>query len=219
MIKLFYRRIVMNEFKDIIEKFEDFIKRSILPSASFMLFLLIFDITLNNHSIITFIDQKHSYLTIALFILAFIGLSNLLSLLQQSIYDNRIKDFFNANLIWTNENTKLDSLRNQVNQKLNKDENDYMLYKIIAKDMETKEYVNQAKTFGIMFVSLMIVTFINIYSLINTMLFTSDYNYIVGVIINFIFIFIEYFIGKELVKSRYRSRAIKIYTNFLKEVS
>ena len=207
----------MESIKIIIERFENFIKRSILPSASFMLFLFIFDIVLNEHKITTFLDNEHSYLTIGFSTLAFIGLTNLLSILQQGIYDNNIKSFFNANIIWKDENEKLDDLRSQVNKQLNKEENDYMLYKIIAKDMDTKEYVNQAKSFGIMFVSLIIVTFINIYSLISTMISTSEYNHILGVIISSIFIFIEYFIGKELVKSRYRSRAIRIYTNYLNE--
>ena len=171
----------MEEIKIIFEKFENFIKRSVLPSASFMLFLFIFDILLNEHKITIFLDKSHSYLTIGLIILAFIGLTNLLSMLQQSIYDNRLKENFNGVLFWKSENDDLDDLRLEVNQKLYKNEKeeykkDYDLYQIIGKSMEIKkEYVNQAKSFGIMMVSLMIVTFIYICTLIASKEFSIEF--------------------------------------------
>jgi len=208
----------MEEMKIIIEKFEIFLKRSVLPSTSFMLFFLLYDILFNQKSFINFLNNpEHSQFTIGLFILAFIGLTNLLSILHQAIYDNHLKNNFNATFIWKNENTKLDALRKEVNMKLNKNENDYMLYKNIAKNMETRDYVNQAKSFGIMFVSLMTVSAIGFISfLVETSVVLSFVNILISFVL-LILITTQYYIGRELVKSRYRSRAIKIYTNYLKE--
>ena len=205
------------EIKVIVEKFEVFIKRSILPSASFILFLLIFDVVFNNNKIIEYLDKSHSNITIALFILAFIGLTNLLSILQQAIYDNRLKNTFNGSSFpWKNENNNLDTLRKKVNQQLNKDENDYMLYKILGRNMsiDTTEYSTQAKTFGIMFISLIIVTIIWFHFYLDQ---SNDLSLALRYILFLVIITIEYYVGRELVKSRYRSRAIKIYSNFINE--
>ena len=205
----------MEEIKVIVEKFEHFIKRSVLPSASFMLFFLLYDVLFNNKLVINFLDKEHSQLTIGLIILAFIGLTNLLSILQQAIYDNRLKSNFNGSVPWKNENIKLNELREKVNTQLGKNENDYMLYKIIGKDMDTREYVNQSKSFGIMFVSLMMVSSIGFITSLGQL--TENIN-ISTIFISFlilIFIALMWYIGGELVKSRYRSRAIKIYTNYL----
>jgi hypothetical protein len=203
------------EIKVIVEKFEVFIKRSVLPSASFILFLLIFDVVFNNNRIIEYLDKSHSNITIALFILAFIGLTNLLSILQQAIYDNRLKNTFNGSSFpWKNENNNLDTLRKKVNQQLNKDENDYMLYKILGRNMsiDTTEYSTQAKTFGIMFISLIIVTIIWFHLYLHQ---SNDLSLALRYILFLVIITIEYYVGRELVKSRYRSRAIKIYSNFI----
>jgi len=209
----------MAEIKEIVEKFEDFIKRSVLPSASFMLFFLLYDVLFNEQLAITFLNNKeHSNLTIGLIILAFIGLTNLLSILQQAIYDNRLKSNFDGLFPWKNENSKLSELREKVNSQLNKNENDYMLYKIIGKGMETREYVNQSKSFGIMFVSLMMVGLIGFISSI--VKFNKDMN-ISNISHSFfilIVITVVWYMGRELVKSRYRSRAIKIYTNYLNQM-
>ena len=208
------------EIKAVVEKFEGFIKRSVLPSASFMLFFLLYDVLLNQQAVIKFLDQKdHSQLTIGLLILAFIGLTNLLSILQQGIYDNRLKDKFNGSFLFKNENDNLDDLRKDVNEKLNKDENDYMLYKIIGKDMKTENYVNQSKSFGIMFISLCAVGLI---SFITSLIQLNEEITISSVSTSFftlLFISISWYIGRELVKGRYRSRAIKIYTNYLEQNS
>jgi len=209
----------MAEIKEIVEKFEDFIKRSVLPSASFMLFFLLYDVLFNEQLAIKFLNNKeHSNLTIGLIILAFIGLTNLLSILQQAIYDNRLKSNFDGLFPWKNENSKLSELREKVNGHLKKNENDYMLYKIIGKGMETREYVNQSKSFGIMFVSLMMVGLIGFIS--SLVKFNKDMN-ISNISHSFfilIFMTVVWYMGRELVKSRYRSRAIKIYTNYLNQV-
>jgi len=204
---------MMGEIKVIVEKFEDFLKRSVLPSASFILFLLIFDIVLNGNKIIGFLDEKHSNLTIGLFILAFIGLTNLLSMLQQGIYDNRLKGNFNAFLFGRSENEELDKLRKEVNAKLKEQKEDYALYQVLGKSMDiSKRYVNEAKSFGIIFVSLMMVTFIYICSL-----FAYDDFSFLALISAIIFLVILYFVGFDLVKSGYRSRAKRIYLNYLNE--
>ena len=44
----------MEEMKIIIEKFEIFLKRSVLPSTSFMLFFLLYDILFNQKVLLTF---------------------------------------------------------------------------------------------------------------------------------------------------------------------
>ena len=92
-----------------------------------------------------------------------------------------------------------------------------LYYKNIAKNMETRDYVNQAKSFGIMFVSLMTVSAIGFISfLVETSVVLSFVNILISFVL-LILITTQYYIGRELVKSRYRSRAIKIYTNYLKE--
>jgi hypothetical protein len=203
----------MDKFEIIVEKFEKFIKRSIVPSSSFILFLLIFDIIFYQHKIIDFLDKEHSSLTLWLLVIGFFGLANLLSILNQALYDNFLKANFNGLFPWKNENSKLNKLRDVVNKVLNMEENDYMLYKNIAKGLNTEESTNQAKSFGIMFVSLMIVTLIGFY-----LSFYKDASQpILPTIILFLTLAIEYYIGKELVKSRYRSRAIKLYTNFIND--
>jgi len=205
---------MMQEVKEIVNKFEELIKRSILPSTSFMLFLLIFDIIFNDNNIVKYLDKSHNSITIALFILAFIGLTNLLSVLQQAIYDNRLKKDFTGSFFFKNENSNLEKLRGEINTKLNTNKNDYMLYKHIGKDMDTTSYVNQAKSFGIMFISLIIISLIWSYFYFYK---TTEVSLTLQIPIVVIIISIEYFIGRELVKSRYRSRAIKLYTNFLRE--
>ena len=202
--------------KAVVEKFEGFIKRSVLPSASFMLFFLIFDITLNENKITIYLDKNHSHLTISLFILAFIGLTNLLSVLQQAVYDNQLKGNFNGTLFWTGENEELDKLRMQVNEKLQVNKKDYALYQIIGKSMEIKkEYVDQAKSFGIMTVSLIIITFIYLCTQFTSIKEFSFFTFI----ITLISLVLEYLVGLELVTSRYRSRAKRIYLNYLNEKS
>jgi len=209
----------MAEIKEIVEKFEDFIKRSVLPSASFMLFFLLYDVLFNEQFVIKFLNNKeHSNLTIGLIILAFIGLTNLLSILQQAIYDNRLKSNFDGFFPWKNENSKLSELRDKVNSHLKKNENDYMLYKIIGKGMETREYVNQSKSFGIMFVSLLVVSLIGFRSSLIEINKNMNISNISHSFFILIFMAVVWYIGRELVKSRYRSRAIKIYTNYLNQV-
>jgi len=206
----------MAEIKEIVEKFEHFIKRSVLPSASFMLFFLLYDVLFNEQLAIQFLNNKeHSQLTIGLLILAFIGLTNLLSILQQAIYDSRLKSNFDGLFPWKNENYKLTELREKVNQTLNINENDYMLYKKIGKDMNTTEYVNQSKSFGIMFVSLMVVSLISFIDSLVKLNANINISSLLSSFFILLFIPMVWYIGREVVKSRYRSRAIKIYTNYL----
>ena len=61
-----------------------------------------------------------------------------------------------------------------------------------------------------MMVSLMVVTLIYISTLISTKKFLS-----IELFLAIIFIIIVYFMGRDLVKSRYRSRARRIYQNYL----
>lgn len=207
----------MDALELLLNKFEEFIKRSVLPSSSFILFLLFFDIFLNQQEVVSFLDKEHSELMIIVLFLAFIGLSNLLSMVHQGIYDNRLKSNFNATYIWKAENDKLDQLREAVNKKLSKNNNDYLLYQTLGKVMKiSKSYVDQAKSIGIILISLMLMTCIELVYIL-----TSDLELveIPLIIILLVLIFIEYIIGKELVKSRYRSRAIRIYTNYLEEVA
>lgn len=207
----------MDKFSEVILQFEGFIKRSILPSSSFVFFLLLYDILINQQSIIQFFDKAHTTVTISLFILAFIGFSNLLSLLQQGIYDNRLKDNFDTIYFWKEENHKLQDLREKVKAKLDTtDTTDYILYKNIAKGEKTKQYVDQAKSMGILFISLMLITLLIIFSLFYHIVFIEcSYLFLVMNSILIFLVIIEYLIGKEFVISRYRSRAIQIYTNNL----
>jgi len=218
----------MDGLKIAIEKFETFIKRALMPSSSFLMMFILFDIYGNNKALLNFLEKEHHTVMIATIFIIFAGLSTLLTILHQFLYDNRIKENYYAMFLFKNENKELKNLRNRVINKLAKEDNelkeegltDYLLYQILGKkahdkggNLGTTRYVDDVKTIGIFFVSLLIVLLISItkYIIVHKALFSL---LSILAVIGALFAFL---LGKELILSKYRSRAVRIYTNFLNE--
>jgi len=209
----------MKELEAILKQFETFVKRVLLPSSSFVFFLLVYDVLLNSCKILTHLNDITSIILIIIILVAFMGLSTVLSILNQAIFDNKLKENFDAKIIFTKENKKLKEERQAVVKLLPKlsegEYTDYIIYqKILYKSKDnTDKYVNQAKEVGITFVSFIIVLIISIVTLYHQ---DSERWKIISLLLITSF---SYFWGLELIKSRYRSRAIRIYSNYIKRSS
>jgi len=216
----------MDSIKIIIERFESFIKRSLMPSASFLMLYMVFDILCNNSKFLDFLNNEaHSTLLLIVLFIVFSGLSTLLTILHQFFYDNRLKENFDGNTFFNSENEALGEMRKKVMRILKIEKsNDYLLYQIIGKkmknlkkDINTGRYIDDIKTIGIFFISFIIVLSVSILHYI----YTTENSIFLEVVIFIslvISIYLIYHLGKELIKSKYRSRAIRIYTNYLDEV-
>lgn len=218
----------MKAIEKLIDLFKDFIKRSVIPTLSFAFILVIeyffFTKEINSslESILKTLKEfkgieiLNNDLYTIIIIIIWIGLSYTLTILHQLFYDNLLKK--NFNFICKKHSYILNEYRKRVVKKLKKDEiefkdfsdnffNDNLLYQIIGKKItiDTKRYVDEVKSSGIFFISLSLsLIFIAIIS--NSTL--SAFIYIGLSILN-------YYIGFEYIKSKYRSRAIRIYTNYL----
>ena len=210
----------------LLKQFENFIKRSLVPSSSFLMFYMIFDILYNKSSLLNFLNQKsHSILLILSMLIIFTGISTVLTILHQFFYDNQLKENFEGNYFFNYENQKLITMRNKIIENLKiQTSNDYLLYHMIGKkmknlkkDIKTERYIDDIKAIGILFISLMIVISITAIHYINSIEnFTSLK---MSIFISLLFILYPiYYLGKELIKSKYRSRSIRIYTNYLDEI-
>jgi len=220
----------MNNFKIIIESLETFIKRSLMPSSSFLMMLILFDIYGNNNTLINFLKEEHHTVMITIIFIIFAGISILLTILHQFIYDNWIKTNYNPIYLFKSEKEALETLRDSVIKKLKTEDSeitqekltDYLLYQILGrkaknkgKDLNTTRYVDDIKTIGIFFISLLIIIIISTFKYLanEEIIFTLNNTFIIiGVTIA---LFLSYTLGKELILSKYRSRAIRIYNNFL----
>jgi hypothetical protein len=215
----------MEAIEILLKQFETFVKRSLLPSSSFLMFFLLFDIFFNGQKFIGFLDREHSIVMLVIMIIIFIGFSNFLTILHQSIYDNNIKGNYDGRVFFSKENMQLVILRERVIKTLeNSGYSDYLLYQIIGKKMRglnksinTKRYIDDVKSIGIVFVSLLIVIFIAVVNFLVSANLLSIMSLITLLLTPFVMVGI-YLIGEELIKSKYRSRAIRIYTNYLDEV-
>lgn len=191
------------------------------------MFLSIYDVLCNNKAILNFINAADGVLIIITFFMIFIGMSNLLTILHQFIYDNNIKENYNAHYLFKRENEELESLRKRVVNTLPKrDYTDYLLYQVIGKKMQelgkpidTKRYIDEIKSIGIVFISFFIFILMVATHLVKTL--KDDIRLIEGSAIYlgaFLMIICLYLLGRELILSKYRSRATRIYTNYLDEV-
>jgi len=193
----------------IINKFENFINRAIIPSTTFILFGFIIylysDIKLN-------FNLFDNYLLI---IILLIGISLFLNILQQIIFDNNIKNYYNTKIFWCLDNKTLDSLRKQVILKLKTENNieiqytDYNIYLLLGKKFLTnaERFVNETKSIGIISISFCLFLLIFLY-----IQFGSGSLFISLPICGFIII-----LSFETILAKYRSRALKLYINYLQE--
>jgi len=199
-------------------KFEAFILRAILPSSVFIILMVFVDSISKNliftEDNINFLNDQSSSLLIVVFIIFLLTLSYILKFLSQLIFDNFIKTDYDSFLlkIYKTEDQGFKFLRNEVLKKLKDDykfniskikENDYILYQILGKliKIDTKRYTTDAKEAGIIIVSVMIV--IGWYMYLH-----HNYWHIITIIL-------LWYIGLTYEKVKYRSRAYRMYVNFL----
>ena len=127
----------MDAIKAIIEHFENFLKRSILPSSSFILLLFIFDVTQNSCKGLNYFNQVNSTILVITILMVFVGLSSILTIIHQAIFDNYLKGNFEGKYIFKNENEEFIALRNKVIKTL--DDGEYTnnkLYHIIVNKLK-----------------------------------------------------------------------------------
>ena len=217
----------MKVIEILLKQFESFVKRAMMPSVSFVfIFLVVGGIYINEYQPkdLKFDISKIFAISVDINIwfislILFIGLSFFLSILTQIIYDNLLKWNFHI-LFRDTDDSLLKKYRDLVIKKL-KDENkdifdsfknddftDNNLYIIISRELSylenktnTNRYVDDTKSIGIFFVSI----------ILSILFWCTIYENISGL---FICLFIG-FVGYEIVKAKYRSRAIRIYINYL----
>lgn len=221
----------MEFFTKFLDKFEEFIKRAMMPSVVFFVMFigmyLLFNYTQNPNNFKTITTQLESILsnlisnlnigTFVLFFILLVALSHILAVLTQLVFDNNIKENYEPEIFKNSELKNLKLLRKEVKEKIKKespefkdiDLTDFMLYQIISRKLRylnektpTHRYVDDAKASGIVFISIIISFFIN----------TSIYfNLTIAISISIL----TWFVGFTYIKSKYRSRALRIYTNYL----
>jgi len=217
----------MDWIKYIIDKFETFLKRAFLPSMVFYFFILSFSIFFDKNflkRIIYFVNEKNF---VWIFVVFSIGISYFLSVLHQIVFDNNIKENYETKFFWTKENDILKDLREKVKKNiLNSDKNynildfkekynDYLLYQIIGEGVDTKRYVDDTKTYGIIFLNFIIALIVvffqsqNISKLNEQIIVPCCFYGLLGVIFLF-------FLTFDIIKAKYRSRALRLYINYLK---
>jgi predicted membrane protein len=209
--------------KEILSMFENFIKRSLMPSAVFFVLFMGIGFTTGEAQKSSFymffvemlMKKENSFMELFAIVILFVGVSYLLSILMQMVYDNNIKKNYNTFLFWTDENRELDKLRKRVLNKIRADDtykkaqitSDYMLYQLLSKKYggSTSRYVDESKSFGIFFVSIILTSFYWLY--------ISSYTepFVLGMLL----VVIIYLTGCDTIKTRYRSRAIRLYINYL----
>ena len=163
--------------KLIFEKFEGFIKRAILPSAMFVFVYIALYVCFGKLYDKNLISTIHlaidAKLIFYVYGILFIGLSYFLSMFQQAIFDNFIKENYSNGKELTNLRTEIKKqLKEDKNIKDDKDNwlfTDYLIYQMTAKGKETTRYVDETKAIGITIVSVMINLIISSVLLIDRM--------------------------------------------------
>ena len=207
----------------LLKQFDSFIKRSMLPSSLLVLLLLLFSydklfIYLDRLS--PYLNQDYAFILILLFFILLIAISLVMSIITQLVFDNTLKDNFESFLIYKNENILLKELRAKSIEKLKQETDifndikltDYILYQILGRKLQflkkptpTKRYIDEIKASESIFFALIISILIHLFSNFSILNFIiSSFGILLTIVITY-----------EYIKSKYRSRAIRIYTNFL----
>jgi len=208
-----------NTISTLLKIFDSFFKRAILPSIMLLAFLYILQTYNTKIDILLPSIEEKNYLL--LFMLS-ITLSYIMSILTQSIFDNHLKNNFYGRFFYTSENRTLDLLREKVINKLKKENDifedieysDYFLYQVIGRKLafikpetKTTRYMDEIKSAGIIFLSIIITIFVVMIT----------YHSFMNVIIELLLIGLIFIFSFDYIKSKYRSRAIRIYINYLIE--
>jgi hypothetical protein len=200
----------------LLEMFKDFFKRAVFPSIFLLGTVYILEIIDKNIQLLpTIKSENYIYIFVIIIISSFI-----MSILTQGIFDNNLKRNFKTKIFFTYENELLDSLRDKCSEKLkheneifdNMEHTDALLYQIIGRKLafiqpptKTKRYVDEVKSAGIVFLSLLISLFIYLI-----------YNFSLILLLCFLLISaLLLLLAFDYIKSKYRSRAIRIYVNYL----
>jgi hypothetical protein len=206
----------MEWIKNILDRFENFLKRAFLPSMVFYFFVILFGMFDNKVlQDMKFVVEEKNFVWI--FIVFSIGLSYFLNMLHQLLFDNNIKENYETKCLWTKENSVLGELREKVLEKIKNDEkfkeshleenSDYILYQRIGSFLKNgKRYVDDTKTYGIVYLS-----FVGAMLILAFMTKKSLYWGLLGISV------VIFFVIFEAIKAKYRSRAIRLYVNYLQE--
>ena len=207
----------------LLKQFDSFIKRSMLPSSLLVLILLLFSydkLFYYLDRLSPYLNQDYTFILIFLFFIFLIAISLVMSIITQLVFDNTLKENFESFFIYKNENRLLKQLREKSIEKLQQETDafndieltDYTLYQILGRKLQffkkptsTKRYIDEIKASESIFFALIISIFVHLLlnlSVIN--LLVSSFGIIVTIGITY-----------EYIKSKYRSRSIRIYTNFL----
>ena len=227
----------MKVIEILLKQFESFIKRAFMPSISFVFIFTVIGIISIRIFSSKNVPLKFDIGTIDInsntwyFLLIFmIGLSFFLSILTQVIYDNLLKWNFDL-FCYPSKKSLLYKYRILVIMKLKVEENypfklivkdsnytfkkihnkeftDNNLYQVIGRKLSyytnntnTTRYVDDAKSMGIFFIS--IILSLLIWAYIYDYWLYNLYAVIIGLI------------GYEIIKAKYRSRALRMYVNYL----
>ncbi len=207
----------------LLKQFDSFIKRSMLPSSLLVLILLLFSydkLFYYLDRLSPYLNQDYTFILIFLFFIFLIAISLVMSIITQLVFDNTLKENFESFFIYKNENRLLKQLREKSIEKLQQETDafndieltDYTLYQILGRKLQffkkptsTKRYIDEIKASESIFFALIISIFVHLLlnlSVIN--LLVSSFGIIATIGITY-----------EYIKSKYRSRSIRIYTNFL----
>lgn len=209
-------------FQFIWKNFELFLRRSVFPSSAFFVMLFVTyqasGLTIEQVDNFNF-ESSLSFLEFVVILLVLSAVSYSLKVLAQVCFDNRIKYDFDINsLLGKEEKKSFDSLRQNVWQKIKKEQrlgstfdydselkgkNDQLLYQILGGILseDTMRYATDAKEIGVVFISLML-------SLLFYMIIAHN-----GIVL--FFFLLVWYLGYQTIKTKYRSRAYRLYVNYL----
>lgn len=207
----------------LLKQFDSFLKRSMLPSSVLVLILILFaykDNSLKDFFIGYINIINDNYFLIFMTFILFIAISFIMKVLTQIFFDNMLKRNFNSIFLYFHENEILMILRKKSIEKLQKENTefdeieltDFFLYQVLGRKLQflehktdTKRYIDDTKSAGSIFIAIIIALLIQI--ILNFGLLYC----LIGILL----IIATYFLAIEYIKSKYRSRAIRIYTNYL----
>ncbi len=169
-------------------------------------------------------------LVVVVFLFLLVGTSYALSALHQVLFDNFLRYSFKP---WRPYRTKMSealvSLRAAVIRRLEEEEevhklkswvetekaaveeNDFILYEVLGgiDPTGTYDYVDRSKSMGVFFVSTMIVTALALPRISPFQHWSWTFTVLLLVL------FLLWYVGLEAVRHHYRSRAFRLYVNFL----
>ncbi len=212
------------------DRFELFIRRVLFPSSVFIIFISVIDYYSNSsiiiHNILNFINSNTLSVVMFVAISVILSINYILKFIVQFIFDNFIKIDYNPLFCFRNSKFKIldrlsiecnhyKKLKEKVISKLKEkniidsdfDINDFLLYQILGNILreDTKRYVTDAKEGGVVIVSMMV----------SLVWYSYLQHSLTWGILSFVGVVLLYAVGYFYIKSKYRSRAYRLYINYL----